>query len=170
MTLNPGTILIHLVRAVRAQEVRSRRASMKKGGEAEAGAKREIGYKEGRREVEVEKGKEAEARREGGTGAKIGAGEEVGAETKGGAEIRGVGVEIDGGGKRADQGIRGGGRKHQGRAQVRKNWDLKVSVVSGHHLLPLVRDCHLIFWEGGRYYLTELGRVINYMNTSNRFD
>ena len=155
MTLNPGTILIRLVRAVRAQEVRNRRVLVKRGGGAEAGAKREIGYKEGRREVEVENGKEVVVRREEGTGAKRGAGEEVGVEVRGGAEIKGVGVGRDGGGKRPDQGIGGGGRKKRGRAQVRMNWYLKVSVVSGRHLLPLVRDCHLIFLEGGLYYLTE---------------
>ena len=98
MTLNPGTILIHLGRAVRAQEVRSRKALVKRGEEAEAGAKEEIGYRGARKEVKVEKREKAGARREEGIGAKREAGEEVGAETEDGAEIRGVGVGRDGGG------------------------------------------------------------------------
>ena len=62
--MNPGTILIHLGRAVRAQEVRSRRVLVMRREEAEAGAKTEIGYGGVRKEVEVEKREEAGARRE----------------------------------------------------------------------------------------------------------
>ena len=43
---------------------------VKRGEEAEAGAKKETGYRDGRREAEVEKGKEVAARREEETGAK----------------------------------------------------------------------------------------------------
>ena len=98
MTLNLGTILIHSGRAVRAQEVRSRKVLVKRGEQAEAEAKEEIGYRGARKEVEVEKREEAGARREEGIGAKRGAGEEVGAETEDGAEIREVEAGIDGGG------------------------------------------------------------------------
>ena len=84
-------------RAVRAQEVKSRRVFVKRGGGAEAGAKKEIGYRDGRREAEVEKGEEVEARREEETGAKRG--DEVGVEAEGGAESKGVGVGIGGWGK-----------------------------------------------------------------------
>jgi len=86
-----------LGRAVRAQEVKSQRVFVKRGGGAEAGAKKEIGYGDGRREAEVEKGKEVKARREEETGAKRG--DEVGVEAEGGAESKGVGVGIGGWGK-----------------------------------------------------------------------
>ena len=70
---------------------------VKRGGGAEAGAKKEIGYGDGRREAEVEKGEEVKARREEETGAKRG--DEVGVEAEGGAESKGVGVGIGGWGK-----------------------------------------------------------------------
>ena len=94
--MNPGTILNHSGRAVRAGEVRrSRKVLAMRGEEAGAGARVEIGYRGVRKEVEVEKGKEAGARRE---DRMRGAAEEVGAEMEDGVEIRGVEVGRDGGG------------------------------------------------------------------------
>ena len=171
MILNLGTIWVHLGRVAIAKRAKSIEGRKEEGAEAE----KKIGWRNGRREVEVEKEEEAEARKGEAIGARKEAEKEAEVERgEGGAERKGVIAERDGEEGRwaavLPLGREGAeGKDQEARAEVRKNQNGQWQVESGHHLLPLVRDCLLIYSAAGPYWKTELGLVIKFSHMTYKF-